>query len=216
MAEGWAREEVEALADDYFGMLDHEFHGRPYSKTARRAALAPLLNSRSTPSIEVKHANVSAILIELGFPYISGYKPRGNYQHLLREVVVDRLLASPAIVQSVEADVDLVSVAAFEDVLAALVQPPTARELRSPRSRRLDYASKPNPFSINYLEREAHNRRLGLLGEEFVVSYEQARLLRAGKDRLSEKVEHVSRTRGDGLGFDVLSFDDTGRNALSK
>ena len=32
-----------------------------------------------------------------------------------------------------------------------------------------------------------------------------------GQRQLSERVEQVSRTRGDGLGYDVLSFDESGK-----
>ena len=38
---------------------------------------------RTDPSIEFKHSNISAVLVERGQPYIDGYKPRGNYQRML-------------------------------------------------------------------------------------------------------------------------------------
>jgi hypothetical protein len=40
-----------------------------------------------------------------------------------------------------------------------------------------------------------------------VVGLERRRLLLAGRDDLAKKVEWVTQTAGDGLGFDVLSFD---------
>lgn len=56
-----------------------------------------MLNGRSPGAIEFKHANISAILIEIGFPYLDGYKPRGNYQELLRKkwrrVLFDRTVS---------------------------------------------------------------------------------------------------------------------------
>ena len=64
-------------------MLTLELAGTPYSKTAHRRSLATLLDDRSEPSIEFKHANISAALLDLGYPYISGYKPRKNYQTML-------------------------------------------------------------------------------------------------------------------------------------
>src|SRR5438874_12478038 len=51
------------------------------------------------------------------------------------------------------------------------------------------------------------NRQLGKLGEELVVLFERQRLRRAGRDDLAGRVEWVAETVGDGLGFDVLSFD---------
>jgi hypothetical protein len=32
-----------------------------------------------------------------------------------------------------------------------------------------------------------------------------------GANHLAEKVQHVSQTRGDGLGFDILSFESSGK-----
>jgi hypothetical protein len=61
---------------------------------------------------------------------------------------------------------------------------------------------------IDFAERDAANRHLGGLGEEFVVLLERHRLRAVGRDDLAGKVERVSQTTGDGLGFDVLSFDD--------
>jgi len=61
---------------------------------------------------------------------------------------------------------------------------------------------------IDFPEREAANRLLGKLGEQFVVGLERQRLLTAGREDLAGKVEQVSETIGDGLGFDVLSFEE--------
>lgn len=81
----WTRREVEAIADDYLSMLASELAGTPYNKAAHRRALKQKLNGRSDQSIEFKHANISAALLEAGYPYIAGYKPRSNYQQLMVE-----------------------------------------------------------------------------------------------------------------------------------
>src|SRR5690242_12814674 len=91
MATDWSRFEVEAVIADYFAMLAAELMGEPYNKTEHRRQLSLLLNNRSDGSIERKHQNISAIMIELGYPYIAGYKPLGNYQKLLAEVVTERV-----------------------------------------------------------------------------------------------------------------------------
>jgi hypothetical protein len=52
------------------------------------------------------------------------------------------------------------------------------------------------------------NRQLGRLGEEFAVEVEKRRLLFYERDDLAAKVEWMAVTCGDGLGFDVLSFDE--------
>lgn len=64
---------------------------------------------------------------------------------------------------------------------------------------------------VNYVALEARIQSLGMAGEEFVIRFETARLERSGNGRLASKIEHISRTRGDGLGYDVLSFETDGR-----
>lgn len=215
MPSGWAPEEVEATVADYFAMLEQELRGQEYSKAERRRRLLPFLNDRSEQSIEFKHANISAILIELGFPYISGYKPRSNYQQLLRDVVEDRLAASPGIVQLAADDADRTpAIPSLDDLLKALTAPPRPSSQVGERQTRRPYRHRPNPLQINYLEREARNRSLGFAGEEFVLAYERARLLAEGQDRLASRVEHIARTKGDGLGFDILSFELSGAERL--
>lgn len=208
----WSRAEVEATVSDYLEMLGAELAGVPYNKAAHCRKLMSVLSGRSEQSVEFKHANVSAVLIELGFPYISGYKPRSNYQSLLFDVVADRLAASGQLLDIAAADADSpIVVPEVDDILAALADPPQA-----PAKERA--AAEPSPrrstFSVNYLEREARNRVLGVAGEEFVVNFERARLIHLGKEDLAGRIEHTSRLHGDGQGFDILSFDKTGAERL--
>ncbi|WP_413766517.1 DUF3883 domain-containing protein, partial [Vibrio vulnificus] len=67
-----------------------------------------------------------------------------------------------------------------------------------------------NPGGINYLEREARNQSLGEAGEQFVLNFERARLIKAGKDSLADRIEQVSVTVGPSAGFDVRSFEENG------
>ncbi len=204
----WAREEVEATVADYFSMLKDELKGLPYDKTAHRRALMPQLKQRSEGSVEFKHQNISAVLIDLGFPYISGYKPRANFQRLLYEVVSERLTVEEVLLALAEKDVERsVAVPKVDDILRALTDPPKRGEPRhAMRQERAAYRRLP----INYLEREARNSKLGLAGEEFVLNYERARLTKLGKERLAASIEHVSHTRGNAEGYDVLSFEGSG------
>ena len=71
---------------------------------------------------------------------------------------------------------------------------------RAVRAARRDYAAI-----------EATNSTLGLAGELVVAESEARVLFLAGRKKLANKVEHVSQTQGDGLGYDVLSFDSDGR-----
>ncbi len=79
----WSDLEVEQIVSDYFSMLGDEIAGIPYNKTEHRIKITPLLNNRSEGSVEFKHQNISAVLAQLGLPWIQGYKPRYNYQSVL-------------------------------------------------------------------------------------------------------------------------------------
>lgn len=208
----WSDAEVEATVADYFAMLAKELSGVPYNKTAHRRQLVTLLNGRSEQSVEFKHANISAVLLDLGFPYIAGYKPRSNYQQLLYAAVADRLVRSRQLLEVAAADADQpIAVPEVEDILAVLTQPPAPT---TPRNTAKDPRFPRITSPINYLEREARNRSLGTAGEEFVLNFERARLIQAGHERLAGKIEHTASVRGDGAGFDILSFEVTGRERL--
>lgn len=215
MARDWSEFEVEAVVTDYFAMLLNELRGEQYSKTAHRHALARLLDDRSDGSVEFKHQNISAVLIESGYPYISGYKPRWNYQQLLADAVMARLQVDHKLDRAVREAVDAKAESVIAgDILSRLEPPPEATERDGSR---VNQAAKGRPgvrAPVNYLEREARNRSLGLVGEEFVLAFERARLLAAGRERLALQVEHVSLTQGDGLGFDIRSFEPEGTERL--
>ena len=66
------------------------------------------------------------------------------------------------------------------------------------------------PLTTHYIERKARSRSLGGAGELVVLSFERARLVDEGGEALAAKVGHVAETRGDHLGFDVLSDETSG------
>lgn len=199
----WSREEVEAIVADYLRMLTMELAGQIYSKSEHRRQLAQQLNRRSEGSIEFKHSNISAVMIELGFPYIRGYQPRGNFQYLLVEVVAQQTESHPL--------VDRAALAAVEQP-AAPPQHVDFSQLKTEAPVRQEKASALLPPSFrparrDYLERETRNRSLGSAGEDFALRFERWRLAANGRETLADQVQHVSKTKGDGLGFDILSFN---------
>ena len=65
MSRTWSREEVEATVADYFHMLTLELAAQQYNKTEHRHALLTKLDDRTNAAVELKHQNISAILLEL-------------------------------------------------------------------------------------------------------------------------------------------------------
>jgi len=208
----WSRSEVEAIVEDYLAMLARELSGAKYSKTAHRRALLSRLDGRSEASVEFKHGNISAALLDLGFPYIAGYKCRDNYQGLLTEVIAAKLSTNSTLLDIAAADADAPIVAPeVDDILSILAEKPPAAANAQRVSDRLAFGVR---LPTNYIEREARNRSLGNAGESFVLHFEQARLRRAGKERLAEQIEHTSLVRGDHEGYDILSFEENGAERL--
>jgi len=200
----WSQIECELIVKDYLEMLESELRGEKYNKTEHRRKLQPKLDNRTEGSIEFKHQNISAILIELGYPYIIGYKPAFNYQGLLKEVVEGHLFANQKqIVQESEIFIDSEPVQTVTNDWQSVLEDAPEVIWKSIEHKVREF----NPRQYNFAERENRNRKLGLAGEEFVLEYEKYRLNAAGRDDLAKEVEWTSQKKGDGAGYDIRSFD---------
>lgn len=211
MAENWSESEVRQAVEDYFDMLRLELTGHKYNKTEHRQILRNQLNDRSNGSVELKHQNISAVLIEMGAPYIDGYKPRHNYQRSLVPAVSEFLADNPEYQLLFQTDAEVTpSVPTVMDFLAAMEAPPDSED-DGGRSRNANNGVIIPP-GVNYLEREARNRSLGDAGEEFVINYERARLIHAGKEMLADQIDQVSVSVGPSAGFDIHSYEESGKD----
>lgn len=205
MSQSWDEREIRLTIDAYFDMLRMELAGESFVKKRIVEALTEQID-RSSGAVEYKFANVSAALRDVRAPYVNGYKPRQNRQKALDDAVVEqwesddrtRRLAHEWLTGwAPHTPVDL----RWED---ADSEAPVI-ELSDGLWRTMSAARR-----TDYVEVDARNRSLGLAGERSVVTLEQVRLARAGREDLARRVEHVAQTQGDGLGFDVASFDVDG------
>lgn len=211
--ENWSPHEVRATVTDYMAMLRFELLGQPYNKTAHRRALQQGLAGRSEAAIELKHQNISAVLRDLGYFWIPGYRPRSNYQTLLAEEVETWVGRHPDFDRcaAIAAEAPAATPQHFDFDTFATAQPPR-RETHAAENDQDAYGTATKVrVRCDYAAREARNSSLGLAGEELVVRYEQFRLSRLGLGRLAANVQHISQREGDGAGFDVLSFETDGR-----
>jgi len=200
VGESWSRDEVELAVADYFAMLSLEAAGMPFNKSEHNDELRGQLRNRSKASIELKHQNISAILEELGVPRIRGYKPRSNVQELLREIVHTAVVARQGELEKVIDDLEHFHPAASPSYVAALVDPPDVLDM--PPRARVRLARK-----CDYAARDECNRTLGRAGEEWVVGFERFRLVGGGRQDLAERIDWVADRIGDGMGYDVRSFE---------
>ncbi|WP_423195248.1 Protein NO VEIN C-terminal domain-containing protein [Cupriavidus sp. H19C3] len=204
----WTHAEVEATVRSYFEMLELERRGERYNKSAYNERLRKLLNNRSKGAVEQKHQNISAVLLELGVAPIRGYKPRGNFQGLLLEVVKEHLgrdVANASLPLVEQSTTHAQAAPGASPTLAALADPPALQKAPPPLMRRTRVTRQ-----VNYAIVEERNRLLGSNGEEWALQFERIRLHAAGRGDLAQRIEWVSKTKGDGAGYDILSFDVSG------
>jgi hypothetical protein len=205
----WSDAEVEETVKDYFDMLVSELKGEKYSKTDHRNAILAKLNNRSKGAVEFKHQNISAVLVSRELPYIEGYKPLSNYQAALEEAIERFLQDNPHVLELAkkkidEAPSDQPGSINWSAVLEVAPEPIVISDNDGEKKR----SYKPRKY--DFVKREAANRELGKRGEEFVVQFERDRLITVGRPDLAAKIERISETRGDGAGYDVLSFNEDG------
>ena len=194
----WTEAENRAIVDDYLAMLAQESAGQPYSKKDHRIALIQSMGATRSPgSVERKHQNVSAVMLQLGLPYIKGYKPLPNIQQALLTEVRRRLEADPVWFADLQPQQESPAEARFGAVLRRVAVPEMPPE---PRGRKVDYG---------LLQEES--KRVGDRGEEFVFNFEKAALEREGRADLAADVLWVAREVGDGAGYDIRSFGLDGR-----
>ncbi|MFG5862634.1 protein NO VEIN domain-containing protein [Metapseudomonas sp. CR1201] len=206
IGEGWSEDEVQSTVADYFEMLRLEADGLAYNKSEHNEVLRRQLNGRSKASVELKHQNISSVLAGLGLPFIQGYKPRGNSQLLLRKAVQEYVIQHSVAVGKIVDALEEVKTPAEKSYSAVLVDSPAKEERKklvvpAPVRQRL-------PRKLDYAARDEANRKLGRSGEHWVIGYEQHRLTEMGHPELFQQLDWVSETRGDGAGYDILSFEN--------
>lgn len=200
----WSELEIDLIVADYFSMRDMELRGERVIKARHNEALQTL-TGRSRGSIEFKHQNISAVLMKLGEPWITGYKPMANFQTALLDGV-ERYLDQQNTDFSLTTKPLLGGVA--EEGQLFLEQAPEMSATNTANTNDIiRLVRKFDPAA-----RDKNNRALGKLGEERVVKSEKTRLRSEGRDDLADKVRWVSELDGDGAGYDILSFTAEGED----
>lgn len=200
----WQDDELDAIIADYFAMLAADLAGQPYVKARHNAALMAQIG-RTHRSVEFKHQNISAVLDELGMPWIPGYKPKRNYQNAIFDSIDRYLTRNPSILEPVASPH-----APSSSPSEVFVAPPILTAADVPLPERLRHLVR----KFDPVERDHRNRALGKAGEAFVVDLERRKLIEAARPDLARKVRWIAVEDGDGAGYDVLSFNPGGRERL--
>ena len=98
----------------------------------------------------------------------------------------------------------------YNDIDVQKVEPPTLkRKISSNTKKKITKDS-------NYERRHKNLKKIGDVGEELTLRIERKRLESEGRNDLAAKVEHVSKTIGDGLGYDIKSFENVDGTYVEK
>jgi len=200
----WQNDELDAIVADYFSMLSAELSGQEYVKSRHSAALMARIG-RSHRSVEFKHQNISAVLDELGMPWIPGYKPKLNFQNAIFDAI-DRYLSTHP--DALEAGP--IAEHALPPTPEIFVPPPVAKPVNEEMPDRLRRLVR----KFDPVERDHINRTLGRAGEAFVVDLEKRVLEIGNRSDLAREVRWTSVEDGDGAGYDISSFTIEGRPRL--
>lgn len=203
----WTKRENAAVVRAYLQMLEQELTGQSYKKSVYRAQLMAEIQ-RSNASIEWKFRNVSAVLADERCLYVRGYKPAPNYQESLAEQVRAQMVRQPRFFELMDAETQRHAADLVDTNWIDTVMPTEVLITGGP------HRPRAQGFHTDYVAREASNRSLGENGEKAVLRRECELLRSAGRSDLAAQVRHVSKTEGDGLGYDILSFTPRGQKRL--
>jgi len=222
----WTDTENDLIVETYLRMLSLELAGTTYVKREHNRQVRTTL-SRSHASVEFKWQNVSAVLLGMGLPWITGYKPKANFQGSLVDAVVRATRSHSLLSFSADPKSSVASDTSAGEPLQlrqeaeryAWPHPKPAEE------RRLSIVDVPSVSELNRTAsesrkrvagffdpaaRDARNRSIGERGEALVLDHERAKLSDAGRPDLAERVEWSSKMVGDGLGYDISTFEVSG------
>lgn len=204
----WNDDELELIVRHYLSLYLRVAAGEKVIKEHIYKAIAEELGVRSTASVALKMSNISSVMLGLGWPHIPGLGPMPHIQIALVDHVARGVL-----------NLGGLDAAASRIVTGEPISSPVKVELAKqiPRILKFDETYKTDlslSAKRNYIEIESRNKKLGYLGELAVLEYEDRRLRRMGLTRLANRIEHVSSTQGDGLGYDIHSFHPDGQDKL--
>jgi hypothetical protein len=132
---------------------------------------------------------------------IRGYLPATNYQNAII-AAIDRYLSQNPVALHPER-----TVGGFAERPGLFVEMPPALQPTAPRREDVERLVR----KFNPVERDFRNRKLGRDGEELVFQFEREKLERLDRLDLAKKIRWISEEDGDGAGYDILSFDEKGR-----
>jgi hypothetical protein len=207
----WTDEEISLIVNDYFDMFRMSLADQPFSKTERRRSLMPKLNGRSHSSLEFKHRNISTVMDMLGFQYLPGYVPAENKQNRIIPFVQAYLAAAPDLREQLRVGYPSIHAVEGDSIIEyeKMLPPPSKSQKASPI-----VGEREHPYGrvakVDWAAIAELNSAIGKKGEQIALGYEKCRLQNEGRMDLADQVVWASKEEGDGLGYDIRSFEVDG------
>lgn len=197
----WTPAEIDLVVSDYFDMRTRFLRDEPFVKARHYEEIARA-TGRTIGSVQRKYMNISAALERVSLPWLKGFAPNRNLQAALREAVEKHVAR--------EWDTEVIPLSQSNTVheagqLFVEQTPVIVGPLVTSNAELERFARKFDPAA-----RDDRNRKTGLAGEKRVLDSEKSRLVTVGRPDLARKVKWVSQELGDGAGYDILSFDESG------
>ncbi|MGH0498960.1 DUF3883 domain-containing protein [Bacillus wiedmannii] len=108
-----------------------------------------------------------------------------------------------------EADTDDYNIS-IEDKTLIEVVPPFSQEQEEDSQLTNNQRRGRRSTNRNYEREQRRNKIVGDAAEVMVLNIEKEKLISANRADLAQQVDHVSETHGDGLGYDIKSFEIDG------
>lgn len=208
----WTDAENDLIVREYFDMLRLIVENdQSLVKIDRERELDKTIQ-RGIKSITWKLRNVSYIAGDLGLPPLPGYAPADGAQKSIADAIRRYVSSHP---ETFELATKIATAnkkgpprkggrrkrAVISNLGGLeLVAAPGIGSGRKPHVARLVRDFDP-------AKRDERSQIIGDAGEHRVLEYEKARLIKHGRADLARDVEWTSKVRGDGVGYDIRSFN---------
>jgi hypothetical protein len=211
----WTSEIAELMVGFYTHSLQSYLRGTVSGDLGRYGDFIETLK-RPERAVRQQLNRISAALIARGLPYWETFPPVVDPTSIEFDSATSEAILEGALDKHLERESELFEVARKAScepagtktlsLISAVTDAPPERRNRIPlRTARNRVGRK-----CDFASREASNRSLGEKGEEWVIDYERKRLAAEGLVELASRVDWVSKTFGDGAGYDIRSFNADG------
>ena len=212
----WSIEETNLVCDLYLHQLkSYLSEKKTLTPGHTREFLARKLN-KSNKAVRLKMHHISSILVNSDLPYLETFKPFSRVDIDFvdwkeTELIKKKLLKELDTKEFIDLFITALSKSNYS---TEITENNTFEKLPKPEVFEYNKTISQKTIricpKINYVEREIKNSKLGEAGEKWVLDFEKRRLKNIGRGDLTDKVIWASKDIGDGLGYDIISYDKDG------